>query len=557
MQHQVQTIPRPLWASPAGKTRIAKQLAALLPPHQVYVEPFAGSAAVFFAKASSPVEVLGDADADIVRAFRAAQSLSEEDLAVLRGASWVGKREQFDSLQKVDDATGPRDWLYAFLYRAKFSFLKRRRHFDPTREGAGSGVARGLEAGVTRLRKTVIEAGDYQAIVEKYDGPETVFFFDPPYCGSNMGVGEGAFDEERFLEVLKGLQGRFLLTYGAGGNLIRNCARAGFQVSQHYIQRNAPVSPRISGRPLLATAIVTNYGGTLEPPPGEPFAFEKAVAIVKQVPDERYLLGVVLEPDVVDAHGDIYDAETVRGAAHDFMANFRTMGLMHRYEASDSVRILESYILPVDARLEHVTVRKGTWLMAVRIDDQNIWQQVKAGELTGFSIGGKAACIDLEAAVTKRLDKPEDPKMPRRRLVNMQAHEVSLVDAAANKWRYLIAKRRDVVSNDNTEAAPELADKAPAPAPNHEALLAQAVQALQAAIAIVAKPAANEDKEGGQIADTLAISKAMAQRLDQLEKHFGLPHSQTTESPSVAAADEGWPFDMNRPLEARNGRGRT
>ena len=55
-------VAKTMWSSPAGKKKLSKRLAALLPPHRTYVEPFAGSAAVFFAKSPAEVEVLNDAE---------------------------------------------------------------------------------------------------------------------------------------------------------------------------------------------------------------------------------------------------------------------------------------------------------------------------------------------------------------------------------------------------------------------------------------------------------------------------------------------------------------
>ena len=49
-----------------GKTSIAPQIAALLPAHEHYVEPFAGSLAVLLAKRPSPMETVNDLDGDIV-----------------------------------------------------------------------------------------------------------------------------------------------------------------------------------------------------------------------------------------------------------------------------------------------------------------------------------------------------------------------------------------------------------------------------------------------------------------------------------------------------------
>ena len=49
-----------------GKTRVAPWIAGLLPAHRTYVEPFAGSGAVLFAKAPSPTEILNDLDGAVI-----------------------------------------------------------------------------------------------------------------------------------------------------------------------------------------------------------------------------------------------------------------------------------------------------------------------------------------------------------------------------------------------------------------------------------------------------------------------------------------------------------
>jgi hypothetical protein len=106
--------------------------------------------------------------------------------------------------------------------------------------------------------------------------------------------------------------------------------------------------------------------------------------------DERYVLGIILEPEAVDAQNDIYSVEEIRGAAHTFMEKFRTMGLMHKAGVNDKVKILESYVTPCDMEVEGVPLKAGTWLMGVRVLDDELWKMVKDGALTGFSIGGSA-----------------------------------------------------------------------------------------------------------------------------------------------------------------------
>lgn len=53
-----------------GKTRIAGQIAAMLPPHKHYVEPFAGSLAVLLAKPRSVMETVSDVNGDLMAFWR-------------------------------------------------------------------------------------------------------------------------------------------------------------------------------------------------------------------------------------------------------------------------------------------------------------------------------------------------------------------------------------------------------------------------------------------------------------------------------------------------------
>ncbi len=55
------------------------------------------------------------------------------------------------------------------------------------------------------------------------------------------------------------------------------------------------------------------------------------------------------------------------------------------------VKILESYLAPAPFEMSGTQVRKGTWLLAVRVLDDGLWARIKSGELTGLSIGGSAA----------------------------------------------------------------------------------------------------------------------------------------------------------------------
>jgi hypothetical protein len=107
--------------------------------------------------------------------------------------------------------------------------------------------------------------------------------------------------------------------------------------------------------------------------------------------EERFVYGIVLEPETLDAQSDIYGAEEVRKAAHLYMEEFGHIKLMHDGAFIDTkVKILESFIAPVAFQVDGQHVKKGSWVLAVRVLDDQLWEAVKSGALTGFSIGGTA-----------------------------------------------------------------------------------------------------------------------------------------------------------------------
>ncbi len=67
----------------------------------------------------------------------------------------------------------------------------------------------------SRLAGVIVECLDWADFLARYDRPETLFYLDPPYWGSETDYGRGLFQREDFglmAERLAKLQGRFLLS---------------------------------------------------------------------------------------------------------------------------------------------------------------------------------------------------------------------------------------------------------------------------------------------------------------------------------------------------------
>jgi hypothetical protein len=116
--------------------------------------------------------------------------------------------------------------------------------------------------------------------------------------------------------------------------------------------------------------------------------FEKFVPIFKSK-DERIVCGIVYEPDTEDAQGDSASAEEIEKAANEFMENIQKFKVNHKGKSA-KIKVLQSYIAPQDLEIGGQSIKKGSWVLSVRILDDDIWEEVKSGELTGFSMAGTA-----------------------------------------------------------------------------------------------------------------------------------------------------------------------
>lgn len=178
--------PNPLIPWIGGKRRLAEQILPLFPDHQCYVEPFAGAAAIYFAKRHADVEVLNDVNGDLVTLYRVVQHHMEE---FLRHFKWaLSSRKIYDWLQIT-----PPETLTDIQRAARFFYLQKLA-FGGRVTGQSFGTAttarprlnllrleEDLSAAHLRLADTYIEHLHWLACCKRYDRSHTVTYCDPPY----------------------------------------------------------------------------------------------------------------------------------------------------------------------------------------------------------------------------------------------------------------------------------------------------------------------------------------------------------------------------------------
>ncbi|KXO00876.1 hypothetical protein AYK81_11645 [Bacillus thuringiensis] len=132
--------------------------------------------------------------------------------------------------------------------------------------------------------------------------------------------------------------------------------------------------------------------------------FDKPVKVIKSDDEaERLVYGIVYEPDTIDAHGDFADAKTIEKAAHEFMLKYRQIDKNHDFVAGVG-EVVESYIAPADMELNGEPVKKGTWILTTKADEET-WEAVKKGKFQGYSLAGVAETEVIEEEVAKTEEK--------------------------------------------------------------------------------------------------------------------------------------------------------
>ena len=214
---------RPVAPYLGGKRVLAKRLVACIEevPHSLYAEPFVGMGGVFFRRTSRPrKEVINDISTDVVNLFRLLQRHYQQFLDVLK---WqICSRAEFDRLRGIDPdrlTDLERAARFLFLQRTSFGGKVHGQSFGVTRTNAArfdlTKLVPMLEDVHERLSSVDIERLEYADFIKLYDTPETLFYLDPPYYGSEGDYGLGVFSRDDFellRDLLEGISGRFILS---------------------------------------------------------------------------------------------------------------------------------------------------------------------------------------------------------------------------------------------------------------------------------------------------------------------------------------------------------
>jgi DNA adenine methylase len=189
-----------------GKQRVAERIAALLPEHRHYVEPFAGGLSVLLAKPPSKLETVNDLDGDLMTFWRVLRD-RPDDLCRVAALTPHSRAEQAAArdLDVADDLERARR-VWVTLAQGRGGVLRNtgwRFFSDPdgtntSMPGYLAGYVGRMPPAAARLSAVSLECRDALDVIADYGKHRDVCIYaDPPYLGSTRGWGNNYRHELR------------------------------------------------------------------------------------------------------------------------------------------------------------------------------------------------------------------------------------------------------------------------------------------------------------------------------------------------------------------------
>lgn len=204
-----------------GKQSMLKHIIPIIPEHRVYIEPFFGGGAVFWAKEPSKVEIINDNNGMVINFYQQLK-LNFDELKLLVDATPFS-REAYKQAMVIYN----HPYIFSPVHKAWAFWVGTIQGFSNKIGSWRSSSTTGKDSLLNynkkaaferclsnRLELVQIEHKNALELIKRHDCEDAFFYIDPPYVNSNQGH-YGGYTQEHFNELLEGLseiKGKFLLS---------------------------------------------------------------------------------------------------------------------------------------------------------------------------------------------------------------------------------------------------------------------------------------------------------------------------------------------------------
>lgn len=221
---------KPLISYYGGKQRIASRIVEVINtiPHTVYVEPFFGGGAVFFAREKPLVtnshhyrEAINDRSEALINLYRVARENPAEFERWMQFTPYSqAEHKRAIAICKNPENHTPIEWAWAYYVNINSSFA------NTLNGGWGTSVFSGNSAAtwharkqripecLERLQDVHVSCEDALDVIKRWDSPQTLLYLDPPYPQTEQGhySGYSLDDWAALCEALDNCQSSYILS---------------------------------------------------------------------------------------------------------------------------------------------------------------------------------------------------------------------------------------------------------------------------------------------------------------------------------------------------------
>ena len=203
---------------------MASKIVPLIPQHTVYVEPFCGGAAIFFAKPWPKLthnnhyrEIINDHDKRLINFY---EQLRDNGQALVDALQLTLYSEHEHQIAKELNCEDKLEAARRYYVNVQQSFSNKlgsgwgRAVHSRNHAATWANKVAQLPEYLDRMASVHISCEDALKVIKQWDSPQTFFYCDPPYPGTDCGSYKGYTLEhfQALVNTLNACQGSFILS---------------------------------------------------------------------------------------------------------------------------------------------------------------------------------------------------------------------------------------------------------------------------------------------------------------------------------------------------------
>ena len=240
---------KPFFCRIGSKQKIRKLILKNIPKHEIYVEPFLGGGAIFWAKDKSNYEILNDKDKFLINDYKLLKKIKNYELPDPNNFLNIKSINKF-----IETAPNTNINLLTKKILVRCNTYGSKGKGKIYKESNPMKKLEKLDLYKEKLKNVKLYNESYENILNKFDSKDTFFYLDPPYESSKTLYENHMIDYNQLRLLLDDLNGKWLLSINDSPN-IRNIFK-GYYIKQIVVNPSGNLAIGAEPRNEL---LIANY----------------------------------------------------------------------------------------------------------------------------------------------------------------------------------------------------------------------------------------------------------------------------------------------------------